>query len=107
MAGGKTRGAAAQLEVDGKTFTDVSGNKTDLNPDLQRALDDVPKEDRAPWHGQCAEVGCLNQAMNSGVNPTGGNMRAVAIGDSSPGHGLPKPPCDSCKSVNRQLGINQ
>ena len=59
LAGGKTRGAAAQFEVDGKTFTDVSGNKTDLHPDLQRALDDVPKEDRAPWHGQCAEVGCL------------------------------------------------
>jgi len=105
LAAGKKRGAAGQLDVDGKIFTDISGAKTNVHPKLQQALDNVPASQRAPWHGKCAEIGCINQALHSGVNPSGGTMRAVNIGKSKPGHGTPKPACSSCSNVGDQLGI--
>jgi len=65
----------------------------------------VPMGERANWHGGCAEMGCISQALYAGVNPAGGKIRAVAIGTSNPGHGLPKAICSSCQSVLRMFGV--
>ncbi len=105
LAAGKKRGAAAQLDVNGKIFTDVSGGKTNLHPTLQEALDNVPEAERAPWHGQCAEIGNIDQALKSGVDPSGWISKAVNIGKSGTGHGAPKPACSTCRNVQDQFGI--
>ncbi|NTW40363.1 MAG: hypothetical protein HGA44_10830 [Cellulomonadaceae bacterium] len=101
LAAGRTTGAAAELRVGGQVFTDVStgGAPRVLNGSVQAALDAVPFAQRAPWHGACAEMGSLSQALDAGVNPAGGMIRAVAIGTSNPGHGLPKVICTSCSAV--------
>jgi RHS repeat-associated protein len=107
QAAGRTSGAAAELRVGDKVFTDVStgGAARTLHPEVKAALDKVPQSQRAPWHGHCAEAGCLSQALNSGVNPAGGTSRAVNIGNSGRGHGTSKPACSSCKDVLNQFGV--
>lgn len=91
---GRTTGAAAELTL---------GDRVHGRLDRGRAQDEqrsgaagpacCPPPQRAPWHGACAEVGCLSQTLDAGVDPAGGTMRAVAIGTSDPGHGLPKMSC--------------
>ena len=105
-AAGRKTGAAAELQIRGRTFVDVSGSRLELHDDVRNALDDIPHELRAEdWHGDCAEMGCLSQALFEGVDPKGGRMRAVAIGSSNPGHGKPKKICESCKWVMRKFGV--
>ena len=109
QAGGRTSGAAAGLRVGNQTFADVStGGAPRMNhPAVQRALDNVPAAQRSPFHGACAEIGCLNQAANAGVNPQGGTMRAVTI--RKPGnanHATPNPACPTCENVQKQMGVN-
>jgi len=106
-AAGRTSGAAAELRIGDRVFTDVStgGSTRTLNSQVQAALENVPQAQRAPWHGHCAEMGCLSQAINAGVNPAGGSSRAVNIGTSGRGHGTPKPTCSSCRNVLDQHGI--
>jgi YwqJ-like deaminase len=107
LAAGKLRGAAAELRVGGRVFTDVSTDELrKFVPQLQAALDRLPMQERARWHGQCAEMGCLNQALKAGVNPEGGTSRAVAIGSSNPGHGVLKMTCSSCRGVLKDFGVN-
>jgi uncharacterized protein RhaS with RHS repeats len=108
LAAGRTKGAAAELRIGDQVFTDVSsgGAARTLHPDVQAAYDRVPQSKRAPWHGHCAEGGCLSQALDAGVNPAGGTSRAVNIGTSGKGHGTPKPTCSSCKDVLDQFGVN-
>jgi hypothetical protein len=107
LAAGRTSGAAAELNVGGQVFTDVStgGAPRVLNPAMQGALDNVPVSLRAPWHGACAEMGCLSQVLDAGLDPAGGSIRAVAIGMSNPGHGLPKVICSSCVAVLEEFGV--
>jgi len=107
LAAGRTGGAAAELRVGDRVFTDVStgGAPRTLRPDVQAALDKVPPGQREPWHGHCAEPGCVSQALNAGVNPAGGTSRAVNIGDSGRGHGTPKMTCRSCQSLLDFFGI--
>lgn len=109
LATGRTSGAAAELRVGGQVFTDVStgGAPRVLNRSVQEALDSVPLAQRAPWHGACAEMGCLSQALDAGVNPAGGSIRAVAIGTSNPGHDLPKAICSSCSAVLDDFGVER
>jgi hypothetical protein len=70
-----------------------------------------PKQRRSleswSWHGACAEMGCLTQALDAGIDPAGAFMRAVAIGSSNPGHGLPKVICGSCSVVLDTFGVNR
>lgn len=108
LAAGRTTGAAAELRVGGQVFTDVStgGAPRVLNGSVQEALDAVPFP-RPGWHGACAEMGCLSQALDAGVNPAGGSIRAVAIGTSNPGHGLPKVICTSCSAVLEVFGVGR
>jgi hypothetical protein len=67
----------------------------------------TPSSARAAWHGGCAEVACLDQALNAGVNSAGGTMRAVNIGVSGAGHNTPKPICSSCDDILRFFGVSR
>ncbi|PIW61649.1 MAG: hypothetical protein COW15_06640 [Shewanella sp. CG12_big_fil_rev_8_21_14_0_65_47_15] len=62
---------------------------------------------RKPWHGGCAEIVCLDKAMNAGVDPSGGTMRAVNIGISGNGHNTVKEICTSCNDILNFFGVNK
>jgi RHS repeat-associated protein len=106
-AAGRTRGAAAELRVGDRVFTDVStGAPRDLHPRVVAALDEVPPSQRAPWHGKCAEPGCISQALNAGIEPAGGVSTAVNIRPSgNPSHGTFKAACSSCSALLDSFGI--
>ena len=105
---GATNGAAAQFDVDGNSFVDVSGSNTPLHPDVANALDGVPASQRSPWHGGCAEPRCVSQAIEAGVDPSGGIMNAVQIGDNGiVPHGNLRPPCTSCIALRNTIGYSQ
>lgn len=106
-AEGRTGGAAAQFELGGHTFVDISGSPTPLHPAVQRALDSVPHP-RKPWHGGCAEPRCISQALDAGENPAGGVMTSVQIGDNGlVPHGAVRPPCPSCQVLQEWFGYSQ
>ena len=107
LRAGRTKGAAAELRVGDEVFTDVStgGAPRTLNGKVVEALNAVPAKQRAPWHGGCAEAGCVSKALDAGVNPTGGTSRAVNIGESGAGHGTSKMACSSCRSMLDFFGI--
>jgi len=104
---GRSRGAAAQFEVEGHTFVDVSGSDTPLHPAVQDALDTVP-DPRKPWHGGCAEFRLVSQALDAAVDPSNGTMTAVQIsnGGNVP-HGAVRPPCSSCEVLRDIFGYDQ
>lgn len=107
LAAGKKSGAAAELTVGDRVFTAVSGEVVEHNPQVTGALMGTPTAERAPWHGGCAEVACLDKALNAGVDPAGGTIKAVNIGVSGMGHGTPKKVCSSCNDVLEHFGVNQ
>ena len=109
QAGGKTGGAAAEFRVGGQTFVDVSGSGTPIHPEVQEALDSVPEDMRPPWHGWCAEPGCVSQALNAYLDPSTGSMTAYQIGDVNPevAHGEVRPPCTSCEVLRDWFGYDQ
>lgn len=109
LADGKDSGAACQLEI-GKdvVITDVSGNPGKLMPKLRRILERIPMALRdLRWHGRCAEIGCINQAMKRGLDLTGAKSSAVNIGAKKEGqqHGKPKPTCSTCRAVLKALDM--
>ena len=71
------------------------------------ALMGTPASARKPWHGGCAEIFCLDKALNADVNPSGGTVRAVNIGTSGVAHGTPKKICSSCEDVLNYFGVNK
>ncbi|MDK9431098.1 PAAR domain-containing protein [Gallibacterium anatis] len=104
---GKQSGAAAELRVGNKTYTDISGNtRRPLHEKLQKALENVPMEHRPKWHSHCAEIACIDKALKNGHTVNGAEMRAVNIGSSGKGHRTPKKPCITCSKVAKELGIN-
>ncbi|WP_189396450.1 RHS repeat-associated core domain-containing protein, partial [Pseudomonas laurentiana] len=90
FASGKRTGAASELRVEDKLFTGVSGESVPHNPQVTGALMGTPQANRAAWHGACAEIVCLDKALNAGVDPAGGKVRTVNIGVSGAGHKTPK-----------------
>jgi RHS repeat-associated protein len=108
FAAGKQSGAAGQLDAGGQSFVDVSGSATAIHPRVQSVLDDVPEAVRKPWHGGCAEPRCVSQALDAGVDPAGGTMTAVQIGNKGiVPHGAVRPPCPSCEALRDAFGYKQ
>ncbi|WP_447880522.1 hypothetical protein [Serratia fonticola] len=105
LASGKMTGAAAELRVGNRVFTGVSGEVVTHNPQVTAALMGTPHAQRAPWHGACAEIVCLDKALNAGVNITGASSRAINIGASGLGHKTTKAACTSCNDILRYFGI--
>jgi RHS repeat-associated protein len=99
------RGAAAVLRARGRTFTGTSGART-VNPRVQQMLDDVPVSQRSGFHGKCAEINCLSQAADAGVDVSGGTVSVVRVrAPGNPGHGSTMAPCPTCAHVLNQAGV--
>ncbi|MEN5031063.1 RHS repeat-associated core domain-containing protein, partial [Pseudomonas sp. Ps21-P2] len=107
FAAGKDSGAASELLIGGKVFTGVSGDEVPHNPNVTGALMGTPASAREQWHGGCAEVVCLDKALNAGVDPAGGTSRAVNIGVSGDGHKTPKKACGSCRDLLGYFGVGE
>jgi RHS repeat-associated protein len=98
-------GAAAALRARGQTFTGTSGARP-VNPRVQQMLDDVPANQRSAFHGKCAEINCLSQAADAGVDVRGGTISVVRVrAPGNPSHGTPLPPCSSCAHVLQNSGV--
>jgi RHS repeat-associated protein len=108
LAAGKTTGAASELGILGREYVSVSGvpNRL-LHPEVEEALSMVPPHLRPGWHGHCAELGCISDALYAGEDVRGGIMRSINIGTSggNKGHGTPKPACWSCSWIQSYFGI--
>lgn len=83
------------------------GPHLELHPRLQRALDRVPPTAQSQFHGKCAEVRAIDQALKRGANLKDAVLRTRRV--RLPGHhlhGAPHDPCPSCKNVLDRLKIN-
>ncbi|WP_027709889.1 polymorphic toxin-type HINT domain-containing protein [Zooshikella ganghwensis] len=107
-------GATAQLTLSRKTISrlkfnargtidGLSGQARDLHPDLKTALNNVPQKIRPNFHGQCAEIDCINKALGLGVNIEELEGTTISVQDVKGGN---KGACPSCSHVKKQFKIN-
>ncbi len=96
---------AAMQSTSGRVYLGRSGFRSKLHPDIRNALDEVLPSARQGFHGRCAEIDCVNQALRSGDDPTGSVISTARVrGMSSAQHGTPIDPCPSCAHVLDVLG---
>lgn len=84
----------------------TKGPSIELHPRVQQALQRVPAGKRSAYHGKCAEIRAIDDALKRGARLKDSVIQTRfvrRIGD--PKHALPHVPCDSCKAVLRQLKI--
>ncbi|MEQ1977599.1 hypothetical protein [Xenorhabdus sp. SGI240] len=108
LAAGKVSGASAELRIGNRVFTGISGETVPQNSKVTGVLMGTPPAHRAPWHGGCAEISCLDQAFNAGVKVedlTKSTSKALNIGTSGIAHKSPKPACASCSYVLKYFGV--
>ena len=102
---GRTSGTAAGFAKGEQVVGAQSGAPGTNHPIVQKALDRVVN--KSDFHGQCAEIGCLNQVYNAGGNASGGSMAAARI--RAPGkaaHATKKEACSTCSDVMNQLKVD-
>jgi hypothetical protein len=102
------RTTAAMVDPNGNITYGPSVRHQRINdPAVQEALDNVPRGERSPSHGHCAEIGALNEARPS-VNDVRGSTIATMKnrGPNSEEYRQPHAPCGSCSSVLSQFGVN-
>lgn len=103
---GDPRTVAVFESPSGTQYFGRSGSGAPTHPEVQAALDGVDGV-RADWHGECAEIQCLSEALNSGESIRGGTVKAAKVrGPGHPRTGEEYPPCPSCSSVLETLGVN-
>jgi len=91
---------------DGSSYLGRSGHRTGLHSDLAAALNGVPASARRDWHGECAEIDSMNQALHDGRALTGGAMTTARVrGPNSSSHGSSIAPCGSCTPILTQFGV--
>jgi hypothetical protein len=91
----------------GGSYPGRSGFPGQPHPDIQASLDSIPSEGRARFHGRCAEIHCLTQALDAGDDVTGGTIEAARVrGPNSELHGTTIAPCDSCQAVLDKFGVH-
>ena len=110
---GAESGVAATVQLGKRFFTDWSsdprriiGAPTFFNPYVESALESVPYSLRTSFHGSCAEIGCLSQILNAGLNPNGSIVVPVLV--RVPGSlklGAYLSPCPTCRFVLPMFGI--
>ena len=113
QAAGAQRGVAGSLQVGDQIFTDISSGAarqigqtpTPVNPIVQGIIEGLPEQ--SPFPGSCAEIACISQAIEAGVDPPGGRIATAAIrAVGNPVQGTPVVPCVTCSQVLRILGIS-
>jgi hypothetical protein len=89
----------------GALYAGRSGFRRAVDPRVRAALDSVPEAVRPAFHGRCAEIDCLNQAIADGGDVTSSVVSTARVrGLASAAHGTPIQPCRSCEWVLKQLG---
>ena len=101
---GKDSGAVAILRVGNKRFIGISGRVGKLHPSLKKVLDNIPKSQRADWHGHCAEVAAINKALKKGHKLDGAKIEIARVGGAK--HGHIRIPCPSCEPLLAAFKIN-
>lgn len=88
-------------------FRSTSGAKEALHPRLVEALDRIPADDRSPFHGKCAEINAVDDALSAKARLKDSVMRTMKVRPSShPEHGASHGPCASCARVLEDFGIH-
>jgi RHS repeat-associated protein len=111
----------AVLETPGGTFNGRSGFPGQPHPVAQQVLDGIPVGQRSLFHGGCAEVDAVSQALLAHEARTGQQITTVdqarqalagssvqtgrVRGPDSSQHGTPIVPCNSCDPFLAALGI--
>jgi hypothetical protein len=110
---GRTNGTAESVTTqDGRnTATSVSDAPENVYPphrEVAGALERVPSNLRAPWHGNCALPQSLSKLLDKGIDPRGGSVGAARIrAPGHPGHGAHNPCCNSCISLRREFDLRE
>jgi hypothetical protein len=100
------------LEIGEQTFVDISSGAarqigqvpTPINPAIRGIINGLTEN--SSFAGNCAEIGCLSQALNAGLNPSGGSIATAAIrGVGNAAQGAPVAPCITCSQVLRLFGV--
>jgi RHS repeat-associated protein len=114
----------ALLETSSGAFVGRSGFTGQPHPVVQQVLDSMPLAQRASWHGRCAEVDAISQALLVVEARTGQPITTIqqaqqaisgstiqtarvrsATSPNAAQHGTAIPPCDSCQPLLDVLGI--
>jgi hypothetical protein len=117
-------GTVALLETSAGSFVGRSGFVHSVHPVVQQILDSIPQNQRAIWHGRCAEVDAISQALRAIETRTGQSITTIeqarqilsgsrirtaiirsAISNKAALHGTSKPPCQSCQFLLDSLGL--
>lgn len=105
LAAGKTSGAASAFYMDGKLVAVAVSAEEVPHTRTMLGLLMGSRGARAPWHGGCSEIACLNKVMSQGIDPKGGVMRTVWISSDPAKHGTPRPPCSTCSPIGVLTGV--
>ena len=90
----------------GSNFRERSGSSRTVPLRVQQALDNVPEEVREDFHGHCAEIDAISQAVEEGKRVSGSHIATARVrGFNSAQHGTPHAPCPSCQHVIDELGV--
>ena len=97
---------AAGFAKGGRVAGGFSGSPTSqFNALVQELLDQRPGG-TGTYGGTCAEMQCLSNVYDEGIDPVGGVMEAVRVrAPGDPRHGTPLPACDVCRWVLDQVGV--
>lgn len=117
-------GTVARLVLaDGNTFLGTSSFEREgrkVHPIVAEAYNDVPRHNRSVFHLKCAETDAISTALFDAENQQGRSITrheateilqgamiqtAKVRGTNDPQHGVPHPPCSSCRWVLDILGI--
>ncbi len=93
-------GVVALFRKGAESFSGRSGFRGNPIRSLQSFLRNLPPNLRSAFHGRCAEIDAISQAIENGINPSGGTLETAAVST-----GEPIPPCASCQQVLNYLGI--
>jgi hypothetical protein len=90
------------------TFKGASaGPWVEFHPRMQEALDRVPAAERFEFHGKCAEIRVIDDALRRGGRLKDSVIQTRRVRRlGHPEHGRPAPPCDSCRAVLEQFEIH-
>lgn len=110
QAAGRRNGTAEAVTTpDGRhTVASVSGDGYPLHRRVRGAINSMPPNQRADWHGECALPQSLSRMLDRGIDPTGGAVGSARI--RAPGHrmhGTQNPPCPSCAPLMREFNLRE
>ena len=111
----------AVLKTSNGSFNGRSGFSNAPHPVVQQVLDSIPQDQRALFHGNCAEVDAVSQSLRAAEVRTGQQIVSIdqatnvlagasvqtarVRGPNSTQHGTPIPPCESCAPFLKALGV--